>query len=732
MNISRHRGQIRIAFGLFAFSLMVLASGLSGSSAYAQNSHSQKSEKKASSSVAEENSGPWLIKWKGGEVTLPEFEDAFQRMNGKSAYSTSFDSLKDFLSVYADYRLKLQQAHEEGLDKDPSVQKEIAGYRTMLAGPYILDKELVDPAVRALYDKRKWEVHAAHFLASVKNWNNPADTLAAYKRAMQAIAMLNAGYPMSFVAMPPAQRAIIYHNDYRPLNGEKLDTSLMDNWGGSDDHASATSGGDLGFFMAGMTVRPFEDAVLALEPGEYTKTPVRTRFGYHVIYLYAKVPHTGGVHVEHILVSMPNMGSVDTVPYYHRADSLLQAIRNGANFEQVARQSSDDKPSAARGGDMDTINRENRRTELPFDQAAYSLKDGQISGIVRTSFGYHIIKRINGVARRTFDQAKEQLKDYYKRYFFNQDKRAFLDSLEKAQHFHFNSSALDYVMAHIDSSRTSADSNWAARITDLTRPIFQIGTSPTVTWTVGALVDSLSAQAGSPLARNAIRDLINRNADNTSLAIEARKIPTKYPEFEKIMEDYKNGIVLFDLENKRVWSKVVPDSVNERKYYEAHLANYMWPERVDLSEIFVTSDSLAKQIYKQAIAGANFDTLAKKYTERPGFKQKAGHWGLLMRNENELATRAFDFIPGEIKEPFAFQGGYSIVRLNQRDPITQKTFEEARQEVASQYQDDRAQQLRTEWVEELRAKYDRKINVPVITAAWTKHHDGSDQSLMAK
>ena len=737
MNSRTHRGrynhrlrcQFRILFELsFALSFIVIVSGIAHTSAYAQKKKATSSDDR-SAVAAEENGAPWLIKWKGGEVSLPEFEDAFQRMNGKTAYSASLDSLKDFLSVYADYRLKLEQAHEEGLDNDPSVQKEIAGYRTMLAGPYIVDKEVVDPAVLALFEKRKWEMHAAHFLAGVKNWNSPADTLAAYKRAMQAIQMLDAGYPISYITMDPAQRAIIYHNDYRPLKGEKLDTSLMDNWGGSDDHASASAGGDLGYFMAGMTVRPFEDAVLALKPGEYTRTPVKSRFGYHVIYLFDKIPHTGGVHVEHILVSVPNMGGTDTTPYFHKADSLLQAIRNGANFEEVARQSSNDKPSAGRGGDMDTINHESRRTELAFDKAAYSLKDGQISGLVRTSFGYHIIKRINGVAPKSFEDSKEQLKEYYKRYFFEQDKRTFIESLQKEQHFHFDSSALDYVMAHVDSSRTSADSNWSARLTNLTRPVFQTGD---ITWTVGSLVDTLKGQPGSPLARNALRDLIAKNADEAALQIEARKIPTKYPEFQKIMDDYKNGIILFDLENKRVWSKVVPDSVNERKYYEAHKANYVWPERVDISEIFVRSDSLSKQLYKRALAGENFDTLAKKYTERPGFKQKAGHWGLLMRGENELASRAFDFIVDEIKEPFSFQGGFSIVRLNRRDPIHPKTFEEARQEVASQYQDDRAQQLRTEWVEELRAKYSRKINVPLITDSWTKHHDGSDQSSIVK
>ncbi len=679
-------------------------------------------------SAAGTGNSPWLIKWKGGEVTVAEFEDAYERMNGKPAFSASLDSVKDFLSVYADYRLKLEEAKKEGLDDDPSVQKEIAGYRTMLAGPFILDKELTDPAVRALYDRRQWDIHAAHFLAAVKNWKNPADTLAAYKRAMQVIQMLDEGYPFTYVCMDPTNRALMRKFDQDLLHGtKKLDTTRMVNWGGSDDHASAATGGDLGFFMAGMTVRPFEDAIFKLKPGEYTREPVKTRYGYHVIMLYEKIPHTGGVHVEHILVSVPKFSGIDTMPYYHVADSLLTAIHNGANFEQVARESSNDKPTAVRGGDMDTINHEDRRTELPFDHAAFALKDGEISGIVRTSFGYHIIKRINGVAARTFEQSKDHLEQFYKKYYFDEDKAKFIAGLETADHFHFDSSALDYVMAHIDSSRTSADSNWAAKLKDRSRPIYQMGN---VTWTVNTLVDSLSASPGSPLARNSLRDLIAKNEENTALQIEARVIPTKYPEFEKIMEDYKNGIVLFDLENKRVWSKVVPDSANEVKYYEAHQANYLWPERVDLSEIYVSKDSLANALYKRAIAGENFDTLAKKYTERPGFKQKAGHWGLMTKDESKFVAQCFDFMVDEIKEPFAFQGGYSIVRLNRRDPPHQKTFAEARQEVASQYQDERAQELRTEWVEELRKEYDRQINASALTAEWTKQHSAEQGDLL--
>ena len=693
------------------------------------NAQKEKSKKHATSG---DDNGPWLIKWKGGLVTLPEFEAAFVRMNGKEAYSSTLDSLKEFLGVYADYRLKLQEAKEEGLDKDPKIVKEIEGYRAMLAGPYILDKEVTEPSMRLMYDRRQVEVHAAHYLAAVHNWQSPEDTLQAYKKALRAIQMLEAGYPMSYIAMAPASRAQLADHDdsfVQKVKNHTLDTSRMENWPGSDDKATGKAGGDLGFFTGGMTVKPFEEAIFALNAGEYTKAPVKTRYGYHAIYLFEKIPHTGGVHVKHILVQMPKTSGVDTLPYYRRADTLLRRIKNGERFEDVAREESDDKFTASKGGDFDTINREDRRAEAGFDRAAYGLKDGEISGIVRTSFGYHIIKRVNGVRAKSWEESKDQLKQFYKRFFFEDDKAKYIADLKERRGLRLDSSAISYVMAHIDSTRTSADSAWSKKIEERGKTIFHVDN---INWTVGSLIDSLNGQPGSPLARNSMYDLVSKKIEDALLSIEARNIPTKYPEFEKIMEDYKNGIILFDLENKRVWSKVMPDSLNERKYFEDHRSKFYWPERVDLSEIFVVSDTLSKQLYKRAVAGENFDTLAKKYTERPGFKAKAGHYGLLMRDESELAKRAFNFIVDEVKEPFSFQGGYSIVKLNRRDPIHPKTFEEARQEVASQYQDDRAAELRSEWVAELRSKYDRQINEPLIESEWTKHHAGEDESSVVK
>ncbi len=677
-----------------------------------------------------------LVKTSKEEITLDEFEAAYRRMNDKDPYGSTLDSLKDFLTIYSDYRLKLLEAKDQKLDQDPKIQKEISGYRTMLAGPFILDKMITEPAIHKEWERRQFEVDAAHFLAQTRS-NDPADTLRAFKRAMKAIEKLNNGETMSEIVLSDKDMNFIntgqLTKEPRDIsNGKAPKTSKDSSWEGSDDKNSAKNGGDIGWFTGGQTVRPFEDAVYSLKIGEHTMYPVRTRFGYHVISLIDKHPRLGGLYVHHILINMnKNVRGDDTLSFYRRADSILKAIKAGGNFEQIARQSSEDFTTKNKGGDMGIINREERRTEGSFDKTAYGLKDGEISGIIRTSKGYHIIRRDSSFAAKTFDQEKDGLKKAYKQYYFGDDKTEKLAEVRKQNNAQIVQSAVNIFMSRVDSSRTTLDSTWSKNFTlgEKNLPIAEIEGKK---WTISALIDSMKSQPGTPLARNSVIEQINKNLDDQALDIMARDVSKNFPEFEKIMDDYKNGITLFELENKRIWTKVVPDSVKERAFYEEHKPRFMWPERVDVSEIYVYNDSVAKSLYKRIINGENFDTLAKHYTERPGFKEKAGRWGLLTKDENELSKKVFGFTVDDVKEPFDFQAGFSIVKVNRRAPIMQKSFEEARQEVASLYQDDLSNELRLEWVTELRKKYKLHINYPVIEEAWNAHHSRKSDTGMLK
>lgn len=681
-------------------------------------------KKKATAAKTAVNTSPVLIKTTKENVTLDEFEKAYKRMNDKDPYASSLDSLKDFLVIYGDYRLKLLDAKAQGLEKDPKIAKEMDGYRRILAGPFVLDKLLTEEAIKKIYERRRYEINGGHFLAQVRNWSDPKDTLRAYTRAMTALARLRNGEPLATIVLSQRQRNYLEN----PTQARRDEMSKGKNapdsnaWEGSDDRTSVNTGGSLGWFTGGMTIRPFEDAVYSLQPGQYVQYPVKTRFGYHVIYCIDKRIRLGGIKVHHILVSMPKtVKDADTATYYHRADSLLQAIRAGAKFEDVARASSDDKGSADHGGDLGAIDHENKRTEPAFDDAAYDMKDGQILGPVRTSKGYHIIRRDGIVPAKSFDEEKEFLKKLYKNYYFNEDRDKLIANTRTQNQTHIDSASINIFMSRVDSSRTSVDSNWAAKITPGERnlPIYTFGNA---TWKMSALIDTLDSQKGYPLARNQIVDLVNKQIDEDVINFLSKDIGTKYPEFEQIMADYQNGIMLFELENRRVWGKVKPDSIGEQKFYDAHRSRFMWPERIDVSEIYVLSDSLAKSLYKRIRDNAeNFDTLAAHYTERPGFKQKAGHWGLLVKDENDLARKSFSLAVDDVCQPFSNQAGFSIVKMNRRVPITQKTFSEARQEVASQYQDEQSNDLRQKWVEELRAKYKRDINNAALELAYKQH-----------
>lgn len=110
------------------------------------------------------------------------------------------------------------------------------------------------------------------------------------------------------------------------------------------------------------------------------------------------------VHARHILVKVDPGASADVKQTAHqKAEGLLQQVRGGADFAEVAKSSSD-CPSAPNGGDLGTFGR--GQMVPAFEQAAFALGEGQISDLVETQFGYHIIK-LEGRVRLPFDQNLE-------------------------------------------------------------------------------------------------------------------------------------------------------------------------------------------------------------------------------------------------------------------------------------------------------------------------------------
>ena len=227
--------------------------------------------------------------------------------------------------------------------------------------------------------------------------------------------------------------------------------------------------------------------------------------------------------------------------------------------------------------------------------------------------------------------------------------------------------------------------------------------------------DYVNRAVTSDLLTNAIKKL----SGDDLLEQEALNLEKTSTSFASLMDDYKNGIFIFKLQEDEIWNNISVDSVKLYNFYQDTKAKYVWPDRVSFSEIFTRKDSLAKAYLTQLNSGANFDTLSSKFTERPGFKEKAGKFDLVDAKSTQLSLEADKLRnPGEYSSLINNAGGFSIVRLNSKEPSRLKTFDEAKAEVSGAFQESESKRLEREYLDSLRKRYNPVIHYDKLEQAF--------------
>jgi peptidyl-prolyl cis-trans isomerase SurA len=192
-----------------------------------------------------------------------------------------------------------------------------------------------------------------------------------------------------------------------------------------------------------------------------------------------------------------------------------------------------------------------------------------------------------------------------------------------------------------------------------------------------------------------------------------------YPEFAELMNEYRDGIYIFKLQDNEIWNKIDLDSAKIYAYWLKNKANYKWTDRIEIGEIFSNDSLKINEYYKMLKAGENFDSLAAKYTERDGFKEKAGRYSLEDVLTSDLHVHAFTMNVGEYTEPLSAPGGgFSIIKVFSKDPARIKTFEEARAEASGAYQEEESRRLENEYLDYLNKMYHPKYFYEELTKAY--------------
>lgn len=655
-------------------------------------------DKDAAVSVPKKISDAVVLEVGREKFSVGQIADVFKKnanRGGKSFYQLDRDTALAFLDLYARYRLKVQAALEEGLDKKQEVIDDLANNRMQLAIPpapqtgYLIERKVVDPAVERIFKLREEEVRVAVIFSSMRA-NDPVDTMRAYKRTLDMLGRLKSG------------------EDFARL--------VLDS---SDDRSFAASGGQI-WVTGGMLFRPMEDAAYETKPGTLYEGPIRVPAGYVLMKVTDRRQRTR-IRPAHIFFD--THGSDSTSGVLAKAAQALTRLRAGEKFEDVARQMSDDKTSGANGGDLGGFYTRSLGFEAAsarlwpeFEEVLFGLKDGEFSEPLLTSAGYHIVRRTES-KRPTFAEEKETIRQMYKQQFLNDDRAEFVRTVIEKHGFSLNDGAMTRLLTSVNQAGTTADTVWSARIApDLrSQVLYSFGGN---SYTVASWIDSIEARRElrvTPLHDRGIRNSINFLLEPTAMTLEAKNLEAEYPEFAALMKEFRDGILIFKLEEELIWSKLKYDEDQGNAFWAKRQNEYKTEPKLALTEIFLYKQEDLKNAQTQVAANpAQFDSIAAQLTQRAGYRDKGGKWTLSNAKNADIVKqvleRAKDPKPGMILEPFEYQSGHSIIRIDQYEAPRVMTYEEAKPEVMSDYIDYLQKKLQDEWIDTLKLKYRVKVD----------------------
>ncbi len=640
------------------------------------------------SSTAQVKNDEVLMTISGKPVYVGDFMNIYQKNNVKGE-TIDKKSLDEYLDLFINFKLKVKQAEELGLDTVATFRTELNGYREQLAKPYFTDEATLNSLIKEAYEREKTDLRASHIFFRLKPDPTPEDTLAAYNKAMSVREKLTKGASFEALAMEFSE-----------------DPSAKDREATQQHPFLKGNRGDLGFFAAFDMVYPFENGAFGIQPGQVSM-PVHTEYGFHLIKVTARRPALGKVTVAHIFMSIPkNATHDDSARIEKRIDSVYQKLTSGTPFEDLVKTYSEDKGSAAKGGVLPAFGV--NRMVPEFVEAIYSLgKPGDYTKPIVTPYGWHIVKLIEKRTPKTLDEEKAELKQkVMKDSRGNQTRQVVLERIRKEYTVTENKEALkDFYKVVTDSIFFG---KWkASQANELTKMIFKIGN---MTFLQKEFTDFLVANQRKQDKQN-IEPYVNKQysefMDESLLKWENSQLEQKYPEFKALMTEYRDGILLFDLTDQKVWSKAVKDTVGLQQFYQKNKSGYMWDTRLDAT-IYTLKDPKLVQKVKNFIQSGLSDADMLKELNTDSLKNLAIEAGKFSRKENKLID-SIAWTPG-FSGDITSKNSTIFVNVHKVLKPEPKELHEARGLITADYQNF----LEKEWILALRAKYPVEVKRDVL------------------
>ena len=606
------------------------------------------------------------------KVTKAEFKRVYQKNNSGEIISKS--TVDEYLDLYINFKLKVKEAVSLEMDKDPAFIRELSGYRKQLAQPYLTADGIIEELKKEAYDRLQYDVKASHILIKLDQDASPEDTAAAYKRAVRVKKNLENGQDFELMA-----------KQY------------------SDDPTAKTNAGNLGYFTAFYMVYPFESAAYNTEVGEISDI-VRTQFGYHVLKVVDKRPSVGNIQVAHILISNDQELSKTDDPE-GKIKEIYAKIEQGEKFEDLAAQFSDDTRSAADGGILPMFGV--GRMVPEFEKAAFDLKaDGDISEPFSTPYGWHIVKRIQHAPIGSFETVEaEMMQKIKKDSRANLSQASVINKIKNQYGFSENLKERDDFYKIIDSSFFKG--TWTAEAAKgLTKEILKIGDKSVSQQDFANYLENNKSKKviDSRVLVNARYDAFKRAS---ILEYKNNKLDEEYPDFRYLMQEYHDGILLFNLTDELVWSKAVKDTNGLQDFYTKNKENYKWDRRVDAVVFSALNKKVAESVKTMLKEGKDAKEIMEEINRASQLNLRF-ETKKYLKGENEIV----DQVKWEkgISENISLNDRVHFVQIEEVIEPTYKTLDDSRGLITSDYQNF----LEKEWIESLRSKNKFEVDKKIL------------------
>ena len=508
--------------------------------------------------IAQNTPDPVLLVVGRDTVLKSEFLYSFQKNNDLS--KSTPEELRDYLDLFINFKLKVKEGKEMQLDTSMAFIRELESYKNQSAQQYLIDKDISDKLVDEAYERMKYNIRASHILVKCPASALPKDTLAAYNRALDIRLKIMQG--MSF-----SDAAVAYSED----------PSARDTVNPSTHKKQLGNKGELGYFTVFNLIYPFETGAYNTEVGQVSM-PVRTDFGYHLIFVQDKIPAIEKISVSQIFIP-DSMAKLNKMSDYTREKmaEISEHLKQGEDFAKVVAIYSEDKASKEKEGALEPF-APNRKSP-DFVKACISLKPGEISEPISSSLGWHIVKLTEIVPVTVDDEAKYFIKNKISR-----DSRSHLsrESLVEKLKVEYNyddkgtKAAFKYFNKNLPETYFNSTSRNILELPgiDKLKPIFTFADQQVP---IKDFANYISRFQGVNLKESVIQFIESKYpafVQEKILAYENAHLEDKYPEFKELITEYHEGMILYEINSQMVWSKAVKDSVGLADFYEKIKVNY--------------------------------------------------------------------------------------------------------------------------------------------------------------